>query len=633
MDDCQPELGRILKELRAEKRIGSQDDMASKAGIDQRTVSSVENGGKVLDSKIVAICEVLGITIGQLRILSLERKRDSPSENTKKQKIAERSADSPFLSAMEKLQEIDVEVKRRFGSLENPTRSDGKSEFSSGRLISSLSTLGIPLEISFNILGKLPNELEKQISNSPKLSTGHIRSAVAQLISELRPVDIRSTEIYQIRAELSKQSDGEVDTADPPSIDEIKFDWASRYARRYGNPNQIMQILELDGKSHRLDYNFLKNELLPHVLRRILGEGFSIAPSEIVNPSVVSEMARSTLEEFRRLGLYTIRYRTALWLAEDIAIHPPHPWVVSQETRSSTIRYDFDRANANLGGLKDAANSNVFEIRHRFSEVIHHLCSAILATYNGFLGQKYTSSLYILRNWLSLEHENFTLWRTCELRFIESDLLAVGISLQDFSSLLKRVDVSMKSHTDEARDDLVLKCEKLTIVAEKLASFRNHMKRLEEAISNSSRPHGPDLQEITRETLISCFGCKKVRPVTDRVQESVIGFASTPAFERTVLSGRPPLCVFIFCNDDRVESDVTALISRSIDQINAHKLAETCLILCHDEPSDLLKEKVRIAEKALPSSQIIRTASLMRVRSMRRDNTPIDQIIDDVFSD
>lgn len=476
MERYQPHLGELVREIRAERGFSSQDDLADHAGVDVRTVRSVEQGRNIQEASLAKICESIELTISTLKERSVERKQSMRNSVAVEDGTENSGLDGdPLAKIKSELDKIDADVRRIFGPLTAPTRKDGITEFSSRRLISSMSTLGIPPEVIFRILSRLPTALSGHVPDDGVLSTGHIRSAVAQLISKLELADVVDTDLFQLRAEAAgrrKQSRQE----EAISLEEIKFSWASRYARRYGNPTQIMRVMEQNGETRRLDYAFIKGELIPHVLRRVLGDDFSLETGDLVNPSIVSEMARTTLEEFRRLGLYTLRYRTALWLTEDLAIHPPHPWVVSEETREATILYDFERADANLEGLRNTDDSPGFDTKHRFSEVVHHLCSSILATYNGFLGHRHASSLHMLRHWLAIESDNPVLWKSCELRLIDGDLFACGISRQEFSSLLKRLDVALMSRTTPAAAELAEKCEKLHGFAHQLYLRRAKMR-------------------------------------------------------------------------------------------------------------------------------------------------------------
>ncbi|WP_171230671.1 helix-turn-helix domain-containing protein [Ruegeria sp. HKCCA4008] len=635
MERYQPHLGELIRELRAEKGFSSQEELADHAKIDARTVGSVESGKRIQEAKLAAISASLKTTIGELKSQAIARQNSQRDHHARinKERGAEpeENDESSFSTVSRDLDKVDADVRRIFGPLTAPTREDGITEFSSRRLISSMSALGIPPEVIFRILGRLPLTLRRYVSDDGVLSTNHIRSAVALLISKLDLEDVNETDVFRFRSEAASRG-RTARQNDALILDEIKFSWATRYARRYGNPTQIMRVLEENGQTRKLDYAFIKGELIPHVLRRVLGDDFSVEEEQLVNPSVVSEMARTTLEEFRRLGLYTLRYRTALWLTEDLAIHPPHPWVVSEDTRDTTIAYDFERADANLDGLRNTEDAPGFDIKHRFSEVVHHLCSAILATYNGFLGHRHASSIHLLRHWLAIENDNPVLWKSCELRLIDGDLFACRISRQEFSALLKRLDVALMSRRIPPAEELIAKCEQLREFSQRVFSHRAKMRQYNLAMASGSVDVQQYLPDLAREIIFSCFGARKVFELKDRESQEQIGFSATPAFEGTVLEGRPPLCVFIFCNGQGDAASMRRTCDRAIDQLNAHRLAETCVILCARRPSRNLREMVMTAESKLPTTQILRVLHMDEMRAKRREMDSISDFIDSVFS-
>lgn len=635
MKRYQPELGELVRELRAERGFRSQQDLADAAEIDVRTVRAIEKGGTVQEGTMGAICKELGITIGGLKERALDRRRSNKpggGESPDPGGGPGSSSEEPLAVISKQLARIDAEVKGIFGLLTVATREDGLTEFSSRRLVSSMSGLGIPPEVIFRILERLPSALSRYVPDDAPMSTGHIRSAVSKLIAELTREDVVETDVFKFRAGLSALEDGAQVERDV-SLEEIKFDWASRYARRYGNPMQIMQVLEENGQSKKLDYAFIKQTLIPQAFKRLLGDDFAIEGAQLVNPSVVSEMARTTLEEIRRLGIYSLRYRTALWLTEDLAIHPPHPWIVSTESRETTIAYDFERADANLDGIRNDSDLQEFALKHRFSEVVHHLCSAILATYSGFLGHRQTSSLHILRHWLAIQNDNPLLWARCDLRLIHGDLVACQIPAQSLGSLLKKLEVILGSPDLPRAASLVEKCDALGEIARALYHRRSKMRSYELAVERGGVDAAQYLPDLASEVIFSCFGARRVHMLRDRSNNSHIGFNATPASEGSVLSGRQPLCIFLFYWGDGSDDQYDEICERAFDQLNAHRLSETCVILCAGQPSSALRERVSAIERKLPSSYILRVLSIVELKLIRQKCSSTSDFLDTVFND
>lgn len=628
MTEYQPHLGEILKELRAENGAGSQEEFADKIGIDVRTLRKIEKGQPFQPNSLALICHGLKTSAAEVKMAALERMRNLREEENTEHREA---TGSNYTSIRANLDDIDQVIRDQHGQLTSPTRAenDDETEFSSRRLVSSLASLGIPLDVTFLILEALPATLEKILEEGENFTTGQIRIAVAKCISSLHPDQLMATEEYQNQLKLEHNTEKELREV----VRDLTVSWAKRYARRYGNPSQITQVLQQNGSVVKLDYQFLKAELIPHVLTRVLGEDFSISTSIIVNPTVVSEMARSTLEEFRRLGLYTIRYRTALWMAEDIAIHPPHPWIVSEESRTETIEYDLERGEANLSGLSLGSGFPVIDSQHRYDETIHHYCSAVLAIYSGFLGHKYTASIHVLRHWLSMADENTVLWQRCNLRYIDSDLASLGISKQDFLGRLKTMETANLLSQKTDKGDLLENCEYLRRVATSLYERRKEMNRISNLLAKRDPVEDAELLLIAQETAISCLGTKRIGEIYDRGSGDIIGFRGSPNVKGSILANRAPMCLFLIANDQIDRSKIKNLVDRAADQLFAHRLANTCIILTASEPQEALMTAIRTKLEELPSEFLIGTISLQRLRSQKRSNMKSRDILDELFSD
>lgn len=627
MERYQPQLGQLLRAHRTQKGYTKQA-LADAAGVDVRTVASLERGSAIQEIKLGAISTALGVSVADLEDLkaqALNLRRASPAAPP----IANSTSapkEGPFGRIAHELDAVDERIRAAFGELRSPARSNELMDFSSRRLISSLSSLGIPLEIILLVLQELPEELEKTV-NQDDFSTAHIRSAVARIISGLSTATIQASESYQARRALAREADQRAAI----TAHEIKFDWASRYARRYGNPHQIIQVLEEDGTSRKLDYAFLWKELIPHCMKRILGDGFNVGDTTLISKSVIEEMARSALEEFNRIGLYSIRYRTALLLIEDMAIHPPHPWMVTPETKDTTIAYDFERAEANLLGLEQGTIEGGFDTSYRYNEILHHLCSAILAVYSGFLGHRDTSSIHLLRHWLNIEEENPVLWRSCDLRLINSDLAEIGLSKHEFSALLKRMEIADHGANRKPAAELAASGRKLMTLAQSLVAARSRMSALRNELKPNVRPSHHVFEAIARETAMASLGCKRVFPLIGPEGKSTIGFRGSIKLEKTMLRNRSGLTIFLFCFDPSDPGEIQAVLEQAMDQLRAHRMAETCIILCVDEPGAELKEATRSASERLDRNGLICTTSILHIREKMRSGVPTEDIIDDIF--
>lgn len=624
MNDYQPYIGRVVKELRL-ARSWSQEQLATNAGIDLRTLKKIERG----DSVRAGYGEVSGVLGGfdniRARVIQMrEEQQRTPPQAPPQPIIIQRYQAAMALH----LNQVDEEVRRRFGALSSPTRDAGSGRhdvFSSRKLIASLTTLGIPVEAGFRLLDDLPDMLSQLVAASDSLSTNHVRSAVARLIERLPADVIEQTGLYQLREELS-QEDGRAST---PSPEQLKADWASRYARRYGGGERAIQILQRDGNLTDLNFNFLKDELLPHVLKRLLGKSFSLENNRVISKETLKHMARETLDEFIRLGLYTIRYKTALRIAEDLAMHPPHPWLVIEGTRQATVDYDFAKARENIVRLKDPAEGDRASVAYRYMESLRHIASGILGIYSGFLGNHETSPLHLLYAALGLEKDNRVLWERCRLRLIDSDLQTLLVPKQELMAQLKRSEMSTRTDTPF---ELAERCHQFLRLAEQLREHRDRMDAVEAALNDGSIATHAELLALARETVISCLGGRRLKALEDRSLSVPIGLIGSVQTEDSVLRNRSASVIFLLCADPNDDALTANLMRQTKDQIAAHQASKTALLLCASEPGPALFDKMRTLQSDLARDELVGCISIEMLRRQRAQNLTIGDILDDIFT-
>lgn len=622
LGEYQPELGRLVRSLR-EKQMLSLDSAAAKAKIDKRTFSRIENGQAVQPSSLLKVCDFFGGAdkVRQLLEDSLTAKDELEMRLQRRLPLRDLS----FSQITKHLDEIDDRIGKDFKHIVSPTRGSAPTTFSSRKLISSLSALGIPLEIVLTILDALPDELHSLVERKIEpISTNHVRAAVMRLITNLSPSEIASTELFRLRQEIAREGDQMAISAP----EKIRFDWSARYARRFGAASQAIQVIERDGKVSSLDYSFLRNTLLPHAMRRLLGRDFPIEGNSMVSYTIMGEMAESILDEFKRLGLYTIRYKTALRLAEDIAMHPPHPWVVVDSTRAETIDYDLQRARANIERLVDPAESARIDIEYRHSEALRHACSAILGIYSAYLGNKDTSAIHLLHHWLGLDEANPILWQSCSLRLIDSDLQAIGVEKQELTHRLKRLGLPQRATASE----LAERCTEFVEMVERLRLRRAMM----DAAARSAKSGDPiSLEEalaIVHETVMVCFGCRRLKSLQDSSRSRNIGFLGTVRTAGSALEGLPPSTVFLLCDDPTDVGCVERVVSDAVDQLAAHRSSRTALILTMEEPNSLIKRRIEMLRSDLMHNEQVAVGSVFTLREQRSSNVPIEEIIDSLFA-
>ncbi|WP_209349360.1 hypothetical protein [Pontixanthobacter sp. CEM42] len=308
------------------------------------------------------------------------------------------------------LAEVDQRVTSEYGSLAVST--DAVAEFDSEKLISSLVNIGIPartaLLIALHIFPFIQESVERE---GGKFSTAHIRRAVSHSISGM--------------AELGL------------SIKE-RQDMAAKYARNFGNPKHINMIVFENGETQPITYRYVVETFVPNVLRHVLGKSYRL--SEVVSSRNIDHMSSEIIECIRRLGIYHIRYDTALMLAVDLATQLPHPWLIFASNRDDVMAHDAERTSKHLSILT-ADDCSQAEFWRSAYECFNHICSSILAYYGCPIGGGTHAPSNTLRNVTRLaaegDHQNLALWELCEINQLEDDLAEIGVTIDQFHRRLK----------------------------------------------------------------------------------------------------------------------------------------------------------------------------------------------------
>jgi hypothetical protein len=317
--------------------------------------------------------------------------------------------------------------------------------FSSEHLVVSLAKSGIPIPVALDVLEALERHLVPLLAQVGTPTTGHLRRAVLEAIYAL---------------------------SDPYGHSNVEH-WADVYARRWGNPYERVVVLERDGTSTTLDFTFLLERLLPHLIRNVVQVPYEqLREAEIISKSAARHMADEILDHVKSMNLYGIRYKTLYNLAYDLAVQPPHPWFVTSDTRLQTVTYDLQRAKHHDAALDQLlAHPDKGPCRHALREAIHHACSAILASYRAFLGASLLGSLAQLIDALALSVESGhpLIWEVSAIRQIEGDLRALGHSKDDFLENLVRLQHN-QSVSDAKLEVVVRQTHRLVALSSQLCT-------------------------------------------------------------------------------------------------------------------------------------------------------------------
>jgi len=310
-------------------------------------------------------------------------------------------------------EDIDSKITNLFpeGLISSSTHEASQS-FSSEKLFLSLTYLGLPIEGALHVISKAEAELSKLSQAQKKLSTDDIRSAVANTL-------------YQY--DSSKYSG------------KRRQFWGDKYIRTYGMPSNPLLVINTDGSYDELDYKFLRDKLLPHLMEVIWGIEKFDRLRTIVSRDDLTEMAEEILRVVKSLGIYRIHYLNLLELTKELALQPPHPWFVERAFDYQAIRYDFDKAEGHCRGMLQSFDTGNYDAcLYSYRETLHHSCSALLAYYGIFMGCGYLSPIHTLhRVIIKVEKGEPIEESPIEGIDIKADLRSAGISISDFSRCLK----------------------------------------------------------------------------------------------------------------------------------------------------------------------------------------------------
>jgi hypothetical protein len=261
------------------------------------------------------------------------------------------------------MKDIDSKINSKYTLIDSKKKglTDAIEKFESEKLMYSLINLGVPLSISLKILNKI---IDKIIySHKDKLlETSDIRKVVSE-------------SLYESYAILDQKIN--------PQKCRI---WGDLYLRKYGNPKGPIQIIHRDGKIEDLDFELLEGDIIPYAFSDIL----KLEKSKIIKKFSKKErrdMGNELMRIILELGIYRIHHRTLILLTRDLAMQPPHPWVVDPDKSFEYIKYNLERADINLKETKDYyEKGNMARCRNSILETIHHTSAAIMGYYSEIPG-------------------------------------------------------------------------------------------------------------------------------------------------------------------------------------------------------------------------------------------------------
>ncbi|HEX6749394.1 MAG TPA: hypothetical protein VF092_19015 [Longimicrobium sp.] len=426
----------------------------------------------------------------------------------------------------EQMTAIDNRINEVFPQkILSPTKNNTFEPFSSERLIRSLVQVGIPLTVAIAVAQELEPRLIDVVGADDVVTTAHIRKAVSKTIYGMA-TDHHTASMLQT--------------------------WGDVYSRRYGNPHERLRLLHRDGSEEDLDFRYLKQVLIPHIVDNILGTDLSQLKEGLITSAAIEHIAEELMQQVKGLNLYAIRYKTLYNLAYDIAVQPPHPWFVETAYMSSTVAYELERAQSHSRILSALMGGNDFAAsRHAAMECIQHACAAILGFYGAFLGAGYLGPIHQLIHVLRLadENGNAVLWEFCKIRQIEGDLAAIGESRARLVQSLSKLAKNINGVPDSKVAILARNAVDLEALASRLIHSReNDVAEMLQQLRAGLLVDG--VARIAREVFIRVPGLKLAQ-----LAWSPTGLTLQQNIDHAVFRNLRPRIVLEFCDEDSVAAE------------------------------------------------------------------------------
>lgn len=317
---------------------------------------------------------------------------------------------------------FDEKIYELFGEIVDSkvNEDDDKSNkvlFKSQKIFVSLMKIGIPLENAYQIVIYVFNNIVIHENNGlydgKIFSTHEIRKIVAYAILHC---DLEGIQLKIIE------------------------EWGDKYVRRYGHDSQRTKIY-YNGSSHEdtLRYGFVKDKLLCDIATELGIKKYTYGGG--IKKSQLKTMSEDIVDFINNCNLYRIRYDILKSYVCEMALQPPHPWLVTEDTAEKIRKYDIDAVAKHYLKVKEKLNNKDYSGEYYvICEMLHHTASSILAGYREVLGCRdldaFTNLENIVNKMYNGEQDLVLEYSIAEL---PADLKYIGVSFSDFNVLLIRI--------------------------------------------------------------------------------------------------------------------------------------------------------------------------------------------------
>ncbi len=360
------------------------------------------------------------------------------------------------------------------------------TKFRSARILSSLVKIGMPIELSVRTLETVIEEISTFVSKTESLSTKDIRRIVSSTIQKIETIDGFEAE-----------------------------EWSYRYTRKYGHDSRQVEIYNYPVLGQAKVSYAVVADIIKNAFERII-------PSEAVKAiprAHMDHMAEYVIEFINGCDLYYFDYETLVRMINELSRQPPHPWLITEDTRELLKHYDAEAVQSNL--RKISAEALLDEETYCYLEIIHHGSSLILQKYQWFLGTEDFSAFHILNSLLkkykSLDFQQIREVNHAIQQF-ERDLVLAGYSIPEFQDMLSKILVVIQSkrHPCEENRTLLTEFGNLAISLSKNLAKNELIDSISHDWTGMSTDYVVSILFKTLRTISHGSGCDKI-PVTNSI--------------------------------------------------------------------------------------------------------------------
>jgi predicted phosphodiesterase len=294
------------------------------------------------------------------------------------------------------IKEMDDKFRKAYGSEIETFLADKKAHFSSNILLKSLLLSGIPFETSIHI----------------------VENAISSMVDKKKSLHGMSTETIRENIYFSIRGYSK----DGVTQQQINS-WAGKYARRYGYTQPPRYLISSDCEPTQA--TFQEVDKILHELFTISTDG-KYSYTDI--PSEERTCMREEIMDFiQGYDVYNIDKKLVKLYVRELAQKPPHPWVMTSESKDHILKYHMETMENHLLTIKNDSDLKIL-----YTELLYHSTALLLGISFPIFGYRDKYPLDVL-------------YRT----FIDSSKPEIGVmkddELNNFNMYLLKCSICSKS--------------------------------------------------------------------------------------------------------------------------------------------------------------------------------------------